>query len=150
MDPALLCEVSYGEGGNSTMDNLTEDDIVLLDGDYDEDDGSGSPGSKRPFKGRGSAAPPVKKVRRLPPKPMVGTRPLARGPHSPGALSPAMVAANLLRNKQLSVTSRPGGQQAKAQGAPGQRPAPLKQSITWKYRQLAENQYTADIRSRSS
>ena len=51
-----------------------------------------------------------------------------------------MVAANLLRNKQLSVTSRPGGQQAKAQGAPGQRPAPLKQSITWKYRQLAENQ----------
>ena len=23
---------------------------------------------------------------------------------------------------------------------------PLKQSITWKYRQLAENQYTADIK----
>ena len=76
-------------------------------------------------------------------------------------LSPAAVARNLLQNKHLSVTSRPqqggaqrlsspqkqnGGQQRSSpQG--GQRPTqPLKQSITWKYRQLAENQYTADIK----
>ena len=75
-------------------------------------------------------------------------------------LSPAAVARNLLRNKQLSVTSRPqqggvqrlspqkqGGGQQRPSPQGGQRPPqPLKQSITWKYRQLAENQYTADIR----
>ena len=35
--------------------------LLILTASY-QDDGSGSPGSKRPFKGRGSAAPPVKKV----------------------------------------------------------------------------------------
>jgi len=164
MDPSLLCEVMFDDNGGSgaaPLDNLTEDDIVLLDGDYDEDEsGATVLGSKRPFKGKGSSTPPVKKIRRLPP-PKAAQMMNSRNPHSPGTtLSPAAVARNLLRNKQLSVTSRPqqggvqrlspqkqGGGQQRPSPQGGQRPPqPLKQSITWKYRQLAENQYTADIR----
>lgn len=71
--------------------------------------------------------PPAKRLPSLPPKP------------GPLPSSPAAVAASLLRNKQLSVSSR------STPAAVAARPA-MKQSITWKYRQLAENQYTADIK----
>ena len=57
--------MTYDDSGDGVnpLGDLTEEDIVLLDGDYHEGEEGVSPGAKRPFKGKGSSTPPVKKVR---------------------------------------------------------------------------------------
>ena len=58
--------MTYDDSGDGTnpLGDLTEEDIVLLDGDYHDGEEGVSPGAKRPFKGKGSSTPPVKKVGR--------------------------------------------------------------------------------------
>lgn len=144
MDPSLFCEVTLDD---KPIDDLTEEDIVLLDND--EEETLNNQGSKRPHNGNYTSTPPAKKARRSTPKVnnklIQGTKFKAnRNPHSPlsqnslNTLSPN--AANLLKSSHLSVSRT----QTPSKIPP---PAPkLKQSITWKYKQLPENQYTADIK----
>ena len=84
MDPALFCEVTFDDD-QIESDNLTEDDIVLLDNDYEE---TVNHGSKRLLNGNNASTPPAKKARRSTPKVtnkyMQDTKfKPAKNPHSP-------------------------------------------------------------------
>ena len=151
MDPSLFCEATLDDNqtnSDKALDNLTEEDIVLVDNDYDDTYNNQVQGSKRPHIGSNTSTPPAKKARRATPKVnhkiIQGTKfKASKNPHSPltqnslNTLSPS--AANLLKSKHLSVSTTRSP--SKVSSTPK-----LKQSITWKYKQLPENQYTADIK----
>ena len=151
MDPSLFCEATLDDNqtnSDKALDNLTEEDIVLVDNDYDDTYNNQVQGSKRPHIGSNASTPPAKKARRATPKVnhkiIQGTKfKASKNPHSPltqnslNTLSPS--AANLLKSKHLSVSTTRSP--SKVSSTPK-----LKQSITWKYKQLPENQYTADIK----
>ena len=125
---------------------------------------SASVGSKRPPPSLG-VPPPLKKIKAAAAnsnspgggakKVTMNSKFTPRGPHAPAphlasgnrakVASPAAPAkATAAAAPQLTVTKRPGPTPASAP-APA-RPKLPTQSITWKYRALGENQYTADIR----
>ena len=129
MDPSAFLEVEYGDDVDLVEDDepltdLTEDDIVLLDNEYEE---AANLGSKRPPPSVG-VPPPLKKIKKTVPGPVVANKvnkvqmnskftPVASSPHSPH-LSGSRVrpspgpgqGANIKRGapSQLSVTRRPG------------------------------------------
>ena len=123
---------------------------------------SASVGSKRPPPSLG-VPPPLKKIKAAAAnsnspgggakKVTMNSKFTPRGPHAPAphlasgnrakVASPAAPAkATAAAAPQLTVTKRPGPTPAPAPA----RPKLPTQSITWKYRALGENQYTADIR----
>ena len=142
MDPTLYCEVTLDDDpteSDKAMDDRTEDHIVLVDNDYNKT--SKKKSNKRPQNVIGLNTPPAKKACR--PGPKVNPK-IVKGannyngnknPHNPNRLTPQ--ATNLLKSPHLSVSRT---------GSPQKTAPRLQQSITWKYRQLAENQYTADIK----
>ena len=138
MDPSAFLEVEFGDEvdlveDDEPMTDLTEDDIVLLDNEYEE---AATLGSKRPPPSLG-VPPPLKKIKKTAPS-AVATKvnsakvqmnskftPAASSPHSPhlsssrvkaglgntGRGSPAVTAATASGRgspAQLSVTRRPG------------------------------------------
>ena len=136
MDPSAFLEVQFEDDVEhiAGIGDLTEDDIILLDNDYEEMTATHSAGSKRP--------PPVpdtvpssKKIKKALPalapvnKVVMNSKLTPKNPHSPQPVK---------TNPHLTVT-------AKSSPAPVQKPK-MQQSITWKYRPLGENQYTVDIR----
>ena len=136
MDPTLYCEVTLDDDQTESdviIEEFTEDDIVLVDNDFDETPKKKS--YKRPQNVIGLNTPPAKKPCRPSPKINNNKNNAIKNLHSPNKLTPQ--AANLLRSPHLSVSRT---------GSPQKTAPRLQQSITWKYRQLAENQYTADIK----
>ena len=130
MDPSAFLEVEYGDDVDLVEDDepltdLTEDDIVLLDNEYEE---AANLGSKRPPPSVG-VPPPLKKIKKTVPGPVttkVSTpkvqinskfAPVASSPHSPhvGAVKRGAGAPS-----PLSVSRRPGTGGAAASPAPGQ------------------------------
>ena len=137
MDPSAFLEVEYGDDVDLVEDDepltdLTEDDIVLLDSEYEE---AANLGSKRPPPSVG-VPPPLKKIKKTVPG-AVTTKvnsaksvqmnskftPVASSPHSPH-LAGARVRPSPGAIKRgaapfpLSVTRRPGSGGTQASPAP--------------------------------
>ena len=133
MDLSEFLDVSCDVGEESI--EATEDDIVLID-----DDTPAAPprpavngaSKKRQLNGGGSRPPPAKKVRS-------NNKNLKQMGVKKSNLS--QQALGVLNNSSLTIK--------KVAASPQPRPAPrpaIAGSITWKYKQLAENLYNADIR----
>ena len=133
MDLSEFLDVSCDVGEESI--EATEDDIVLID-----DDTPAAPprptvngsSKKRQLNGGGSRPPPAKKVRN-------NNKNLKQMGVKKSNLS--QQALGVLNNSSLTIK--------KVAASPQPRPAPrpaIAGSITWKYKQLAENLYNADIR----
>ena len=136
MDPSAFLEVELEDDESLGMGDLTEDDIILLDNDYEEMTATPSAGSKRPPPAAESV--PIKKIKKSPPplRPVakvLTSRLAPKTPHSPHTVGPVKSSPH------LTVT-------AKSSPAPLNPRPRMQQSITWKYRPLGENQYTVDIR----
>lgn len=138
MDPSAFLEVEYGDDVDLVEDDepltdLTEDDIVLLDSEYEE---AANLGSKRPPPSVG-VPPPLKKIKKTTLPGAVTTKvnsakpvqmnskftPVASSPHSPhlaGARvrpSPGAIKRGAAPSP-LSVTRRPGSGGTQASPAP--------------------------------
>ena len=138
MDPSAFLEVEYGDDVDLVEDDepltdLTEDDIVLLDNEYEE---AANLGSKRPPPSVG-VPPPLKKIKKTAPGPVVTKvnsakvqmnskfTPVASSPHSPhltgSRVRPSPGQGAIKRGPaQLSVTRRPGTPGSAASPVPGQ------------------------------
>ncbi len=157
MDLSQFLDVTCDEGESPLFDSFTEEDIVLLD---EEPLTAAVPSPKNGkrahpnYQGVGQRGPPVKKVRRaVPAAPGAsagaqkrrqgaggGKQDLAR---SLGLQALSAQAVGILQSQNITVKKiQP------AAGAPRAQPTNIRPagSITWKYKQLMENQYTADIR----
>jgi hypothetical protein len=158
MDLSQFLDVTCDEGESPIFDSFTEEDIVLLD---EEPLTAAAPtaakNGKRAhpnYQGVTQRGPPVKKVRRaVPSAPGAGTGAQKRrqGPgggkqdlaRTLGLQALSAQAVGILQSQNITVKKiQP------AAGAPRAQPANIRPagSITWKYKQLMENQYTADIR----
>ena len=148
MDPSAFLEVEFEddiEEQVAGMGDLTEDDIILLDNDYEEMTATHSAGSKRPPPAT-EAVPSSKKIKKTLPalapvsKVMMNSKLPNKNPHSPHPVKTVCspTGSNMKTSHNLTVT-------AKSSPAPVLKPK-MQQSITWKYRPLGENQYTVDIR----
>ena len=134
MDLSEFLDVSCDVGEESIQ--ATEDDIVLIDDDTPAPPHSaavnGSASKKRQLNGGGgSRPPPAKKVRN-------NNKNLKQMGVKKSNLS--QQALGVLNNSSLTIK--------KVASSPQSRPAPrpaIAGSITWKYKQLAENLYNADI-----
>ena len=174
MDPSSFLEVEYGddvdiiEDDGEPLTGLTEDDIVLLDNEYEEGGAGASLGSKRPPPNCG-VPPPLKKIKKTNPAPAAAPGPKVQmsskfSPHSPH-LKPKHPqtssvktlqqqqqsgSVSLLKSSGLTVTKRPSSSGAaphhNTSHSSAVRPKLPQQSVTWKYRPLGENCYTADIK----
>ena len=131
MDLSEFLDVSCDVGEESIQ--ATEDDIVLIDDDTPPAAVNGSASKKRQLNGGGgSRPPPAKKVRN-------NNKNLKQMGVKKSNLS--QQALGVLNNSSLTIK--------KVASSPQSRPAPrpaIAGSITWKYKQLAENLYNADIR----
>lgn len=141
MDPSAFLEVEYGDDVDLVEDDepltdLTEDDIVLLDSEYEE---AANLGSKRPPPSVG-VPPPLKKIKKTVPGAVatkvntakvqmnskftpVASSPSPHSPHLAGnRVRPSPGAGAIKRGapSPLSVTRRPGTGGNAASPAPGQ------------------------------
>ena len=124
MDLSAFLEVEFEDDASAGLGDLTEDDIILLDNDYEEMAATHLAGSKRPPPA--SEIVPSKKMKQcLAPTSVNKT-------HHPHTAKDA---------SHLTVTAKSSPAHKPLQPRPK-----MQQSITWKYRPLGENQYTADIR----
>jgi hypothetical protein len=158
MDLSQFLDVTCDEGESPIFDSFTEEDIVLLD---EEPLTAAAPSPKNGkrahpnYQGVGQRGPPVKKVRRAvnaSPGAGVGAQKRRQGAAGGGKQDLARTlglqalsaqAVGILQSQNITVKKiQP------AAGAPRAQPVPVRPagSITWKYKQLMENQYTADIR----
>jgi hypothetical protein len=161
MDLSQFLDVTVNEE-EGPLSHLTEDDIVLID---DEEPvvaaphvlSNGAANNKRLYNGAGRGGPPVKKARRgsgHTSRRGVGAARinLKNGAHhsdlarSLGLKELSAQAVGILQTQNITLKKVTEGRQ----GVPARPHASLPHqpagSITWKYRQLPENQYTADIR----
>jgi hypothetical protein len=158
MDLSQFLDVTCDEGESPIFDSFTEEDIVLLD---EEPLTAAAPSPKNGkrahpnYQGVAQRGPPVKKVRRAVNAAPgtggsaqkrrqvaggVGKQDLAR---TLGLQALSAQAVGILQSQNITV------KKIQPAGAPrAQPPVPVRPagSITWKYKQLMENQYTADIR----
>ena len=162
MDLSQFLDVTCDEG-EAPLDSLTEDDIVLLD--EEPVTGPAVSNGKRPlsfYNGPPAArGPPMKKARRGGPaangnrrgmggstRVNYGHRDLAR---SLGLKELSAQAVGILKTQNITLKKVTNSADSASIAGPPIRPRPAvvprpAGSITWKYRQLPENQYTADIR----
>jgi hypothetical protein len=158
MDLSQFLDVTCDEGESPLFDSFTEEDIVLLD---EEPLTAAAPSPKNGkrahpnYQGVGQRGPPVKKVRRaVNAAPGAGAgaqkrRQVAGGgkqdlARTLGLQALSAQAVGILQSQNITVKKiQPAAGAPRTQPAPPVRPAG---SITWKYKQLMENQYTADIR----
>ncbi len=161
MDLSQFLDVTCDEG-EAPLDNLTEEDIVLLD---DLPARPAAANGKRVYANYYNSSPvalkgpPAKKARRSGPAGGGQRRRNGAGGgavHSAGA-QPDLAAelgrdvlsahaVGILKSRHITVkkvNSAPAAPSPQRPAQPLRRPAG---SITWKYKQLPENQYTADIR----
>ena len=133
MDLSEFLDVSC-DVGDEPIENLTEDDVVLID----EDPQPGVNGAKKRQLNGGSRPPPAKKARA----------------HKNFKPAMAMKKTNLSQ-QALGILNNPNITVKKVAASPGNRPPPQGRpaprpaqagSITWKYKQLSENLYNADIK----
>jgi len=133
MDMSQFLDVAC-DVGDEPIQNLTEDDIVLLDEDKPPTPKNGKRVNS------GGAKPPAKRA-----KPAPGKRQVVAQPVKKVVLS--QQAQGILNNSNLTVkkvgNGRPMAKIAPKRVAPA--PSPMN-PITWKYRQLTENLYNGDIR----
>ncbi len=162
MDLSQFLDVTCDEGESPIFDSFTEEDIVLLD---EEPLTAAAPSPKNGKRahpnyqgGVAQRGPPVKKVRRA-----VNAAPGTGGSaqkrrqgaggggkqdlaRTLGLQALSAQAVGILQSQNITVKKiQPTA------GAPRAQPLPVRPagSITWKYKQLMENQYTADIRDDS-
>jgi hypothetical protein len=156
MDLSQFLDVTCDEGESPIFDSFTEEDIVLLD---EEPLTAAAPSPKNGkrahpnYQGVTQRGPPVKKVRRAVPSAAgTGAQKRRQGPgggkqdlaRTLGLQALSAQAVGILQSQNITVKKiQPAAGAPRAQPVPPVRPAG---SITWKYKQLMENQYTADIR----
>jgi hypothetical protein len=157
MDLSQFLDVTCDEGENPLFDSFTEEDIVLLD---EEPLTAAAPSPKNGkrahpnYQGGAQRGPPVKKVRRaVNAAPGTGgsaqkRRQVAGGggkqdlARTLGLQALSAQAVGILQSQNITV------KKIQPAAAPRAQPSNIRPagSITWKYKQLMENQYTADIR----
>ena len=166
MDPSAFLEVEMGEDDVDIVDDeepltdLTEEDIVLLDNEYED---TANLGSKRPPPNCG-VPPPLKKIKKTNgagPKVHMNSKFTPVNPHSPNikpkvmntdVKAKVMTPGPMLKGSGLSVTRRPmstPGQLTHARPGhntghspavtAGVKPKLPQQSVTWKYRPLGKH-----------
>jgi len=157
MDLSQFLDVTCDEGEGPLLDTFTEEDIVLLDDEPMTADVPTPNNGKRVHSSYYSAVavqrgPPMKKVRRVGPGGALKRRQNGGGgkpdlARTLGLQALSAQAVGILQSQNITVKKiNNSGNGAR----PPQRtqPVPIRPagSITWKYKQLMENQYTADIR----
>ena len=152
MDPSLFCEVTIdGEDeSNGPSGTTTEEDIVIDDNDQTETPKSKKKVNKSKRKlveSQSKGTPPTKKAKKTNQSPAIPNKSMSTPKILQGTKFKSVGGLVGMSPKQANFSPKQkqgisGGGPKPSQTTPGK----LKQSITWKYRQLPENQYTADIR----
>ncbi len=155
MDLSQFLDVTCDEGESPIFDSFTEEDIVLLDEEPLTAAVPPSPkNGKRAhpnYQGVAQRGPPIKKVRRaVPAAAGTGAQKRRQGPgggkqdlaRTLGLQALSAQAVGILQSQNITV------KKIQPAAAPRAQPTSIRPagSITWKYKQLMENQYTADIR----
>jgi len=138
MDPALLCEATLGE-------DETDSEIMLAETEEIEEQESAQ-NNKRPHPSNGEKSSPTKKMRES-----FSSRNVKASPHSP---SPQMQKAQMQRQRLGTPPGSNARVSAPAKNSQGAQKTPnraqgggvVNRSVTWKYKPLRENAYTADIK----
>ena len=115
MDPTAFLEVEFDDEEEQVagMGDLTEDDIILLDNDYEEMTATHSAGSKRPPPAP-ETVPSSKKIKKTLPalapvnKVMMNSKLIPKNPHSPLPVKSGVTPAgsSLKANPHLTVTAK--------------------------------------------
>lgn len=153
MDPALLCEAQLGE-------DETDSEIMLFENEESEEQET-SQTNKRPHPSNGEKSTPTKKMRES-----FSSKNVKCSPHSPSPSSQkhATSASHNIKNNlshkaqmQRQRLGTPPGSNARV-SAPAKKTHGAQKtlnrsqgqfnqkSVTWSYRRLQENAYTADIK----